>query len=503
MQEKKTTFFKENISEKAMADSKGNCRNGIPTRYVLAIVAFFGFINVYALRVNLSVAIVTMTNLTDNQLSSNNSECPVNNNTAASKHTGEFNWSSTEVGLILGAFFYGYICTQLIGGWLAAHIGGKLLLGYGILWTSLLTLLSPLATRGGFMTLFAVRLLEGLGEGVTFPAMHAIWGKWAPQMERSKLVTFTYSGSHMGTVLSLPISGALANSDFLGGWPSIFYVFGSLGVIWFIAWMMLTASSPAEHPRISEAERNYIEQSVGPNRRLKTPWRSIFTSMPVWAICVAHCCYNWSFYMMLTSLPLYMKTILQFDISQNSQLSAIPYVFLWLLMSISGILADYLRSNGYLTTTVTRKIMNTSGMVIPAVLMVTIKYVNCSQSGALTLVILAVAFSAFSQAGYNVNHLDIAPNFAGILMGISNTIATIPGFLAPYVVGVLTDTENVRAGWQSVFYISASINLFGAIFFAIFASGEQQIWAVVNDDDEEEEESLLNSSDQTESFKRD
>lgn len=53
------------------------------------------------------------------------------------------------------------------------------------------------------------------------------------------------------------------------------------------------------------------------------------------------------------------------------------------------------------------------GMVIPAVLMVTIKYVNCSQSGALTLVILAVAFSAFSQAGYNVNHLDIAPNFAG------------------------------------------------------------------------------------------
>lgn len=459
--------------------SKYTCKNGIPARFVLAVIAFFGFVNVYALRVNLSVAIVSMTNLTENQ-QSNNSECPVGNTTSGKAHTGTFNWSSTEVGLILGAFFYGYICTQLIGGWLAVRLGGKRLLGYGVLWTSVLTLLSPLSTKGGFLALFAVRLLEGLGEGVTFPAMHAIWGKWAPQMERSKLVTFTYSGAHMGTVLSLPISGALADSNFLGGWPSIFYVFGCLGIIWFVFWMLLTASTPDQHPRISEEEKKYIKESIGQNKTFVTPWRSIFTSLPVWAICVAHCCYNWSFYMMLTSLPLYMKTILHFDISQNSQLSAIPYLFLWLLMIMSGILADFLRSRGYLSTTITRKIMNTAGMLIPAILMVTIKYVGCSQDGALTMVILAVSFSAFSQAGYNVNHLDIAPNFAGILMGISNTIATIPGFLAPYVVGVLTATEDVREGWQLVFYISAGINLFGAAVFAIFASGEEQEWANVD-----------------------
>ena len=60
--------------------------------------------------------------------------------------------------------------------------------------------------------------------------------------------------------------------------------------------------------------------------------------------------------------------------------------------------------------------------------------------------------------------------------------------------------QNVRAGWQCVFYISASINIFGAIFFAIFASGEEQEWAIV---DATEGESLLNSADETESNKQD
>ena len=56
--------------------------------------------------------------------------------------------------------------------------------------------------------------------------MNAMWGKWAPTMERSKLGAFTYSGSQFGTVISLPLSGLLCQYGFDGGWPSVFYVFG-------------------------------------------------------------------------------------------------------------------------------------------------------------------------------------------------------------------------------------------------------------------------------------
>ncbi|GFR78863.1 vesicular glutamate transporter 2.2, partial [Elysia marginata] len=93
--------------------------------------------------------------------------------------------------------------------------------------------------------------------------MHAMWGDWAPVWERSKLAAFTYAGAQLGTVFSLPISGYLCDSDIAGGWPSVFYVFGAVGCVWFVVWMAFTHNTPADHPRISTSERDYIEHSIG------------------------------------------------------------------------------------------------------------------------------------------------------------------------------------------------------------------------------------------------
>lgn len=86
----------------------------------------------------------------------------------------------------------------------------------------------------------------------------------------------------MGTVVALPIGGLLAGSG--GGWPSIFYVFGGLGLGWSVLWFFLSASSPAEHSFVSEREREYIEASLQEKttvRSVKTPWLSIVTSGPM------------------------------------------------------------------------------------------------------------------------------------------------------------------------------------------------------------------------------
>lgn len=76
-------------------------------------MAFFGFFNVYALRVNLSVAIVSMTEV---------KTVVLENGTTI--ETQEFDWSSTQQGVILSSFFYGYILTQFVGGLLANKLGG-------------------------------------------------------------------------------------------------------------------------------------------------------------------------------------------------------------------------------------------------------------------------------------------------------------------------------------------------------------------------------------------
>ena len=55
--------------------------------------------------------------------------------------------------------------------------------------------------------------------------MHALWSRWAPPLERSKLVTIAYSGSYFGTVVSMGVCGLLAENL---GWASIFYVAGKM-----------------------------------------------------------------------------------------------------------------------------------------------------------------------------------------------------------------------------------------------------------------------------------
>lgn len=60
-------------------------------------------------------------------------------------------------------------------------------------------------------------------QGVTYPSIHAVWSHWAPPLERSRLATIAFSGSYFGTVISLPLSGMLAEYV---GWPYVFYVFG-------------------------------------------------------------------------------------------------------------------------------------------------------------------------------------------------------------------------------------------------------------------------------------
>ncbi|CAG2064724.1 unnamed protein product, partial [Timema podura] len=109
---------------------------------------------------------------------------------------GTFDWDERTQGLILSSFFWGYVVTHLPGGMLAERFGGKYSLGLGILSTAVLTLLTPLAaTYGGANWLIGVRILEGLGEGSTFPAMNALLAQWAPPSERSRIGSLVFAGA--------------------------------------------------------------------------------------------------------------------------------------------------------------------------------------------------------------------------------------------------------------------------------------------------------------------
>eukprot|EP00112_Aurelia_sp_Birch-Aquarium-sp1_P023445 Seg699.7 transcript_id=Seg699.7/GoldUCD/mRNA.D3Y31 product="Vesicular glutamate transporter 2" protein_id=Seg699.7/GoldUCD/D3Y31 len=439
----------------------------LPKRYLLAILSFFGFLNVYALRVNLSVALVAMV--------SNKTMTDALGNTHILEGA-EFNWNTKEQGIILSSFFYGYIITQIPGGYLAARFGGKNLYGGGILMTGLFTLLTPLAARGNFYLLIAIRVLEGFFEGVTFPCMHAMWSKWAPPFERSKLSTISFSGPFAGTVIGMTLSGTIAHTH---GWPAVFYFFGLIAIIWSVFWFWIITDSPFDHPTITDKELDYLRQELSDDKtEMKVdsiPWYQIFTSVPVWAVIVAHMAENWGYYTLLTSLPTYLKLILKFDLQKTGILASLPYLVMIIVVQSGGRLADFLRSSGRLSTTTVRKTFNSAGFIFQGVFMLVVGYTTNKNIAVLALT-LAVGFGGLAWSGFIVNHLDIAPRYASLLLGISNCFATIPGIVSPLIVGFVTVNET-QEEWRIIFYMAAAVYAFGTIFFLLFSSGERQPWA--------------------------
>jgi len=74
-----------------------------------------------------------------------------------------------------------------------------------------------------------------------------------------------------------------------------------------------------------------------------------------------------------------------------------------------------------------------------ALFLVGVSFLNCTQTAlAVTLMTLSTTMSGVSLCGFFTNHMDIAPQYAGTLMGVSNGIAAVPGFIAPLVAAVLT-----------------------------------------------------------------
>jgi ACS family sodium-dependent inorganic phosphate cotransporter-like MFS transporter 6/7/8 len=169
---------------------------------------------------------------------------------------------------------------------------------------------------------------------------------------------------------------------------------------------------------------------------IKPPWKSFFTSMPVYAIIVANFCRSFSFYLLIIDQAEYFKEALGYNIGSVGFAAALPHLTMSIIVPIGGQIADHLRKN-YMSTTNVRKLMNCGGFGIEAVFLLFVAY-SKNPIAAIAYLTIAVGFSGFAISGFNVNHLDIAPRYASILMGISNGCGTLAGMLCPVVVESLT-----------------------------------------------------------------
>ncbi|KAI3444528.1 hypothetical protein Pfo_001193 [Paulownia fortunei] len=410
-----------------------------PKRWVMVLLCFAAFLLCNMDRVNMSIAILPMSK--------------------------EFNWNSATVGLIQSSFFWGYLLTQIVGGIWADKIGGKLVLGFGVVWWSIATVLTPIAARIGLPFLLVMRAFMGVGEGVAMPAMNNLLSKWIPVSERSRSLALVYSGMYLGSVTGLAVSPILIHKL---GWPSVFYSFGSLGSIWFALWLSKAHSSPNDDPNLSMEEKELIlGGSISKEPVSEIPWKKILSKAPVWALIISHFCHNWGTFILLTWMPTYYNQVLKFNLTESGLLCVLPWLTMAVFANIGGWIADTLVSKGLSITTV-RKIMQSIGFLGPAFFLTQLSNVKTP-----ALAVLCMACSqgsdAFSQSGLYSNHQDIGPRYAGVLLGLSNTAGVLAGVFGTAATGYILQ----KGSWDDVFKVAVALYIIGTLVWNFFSTGEK------------------------------
>ncbi|CAK1547114.1 unnamed protein product [Leptosia nina] len=466
----------------------------IPQRYVLSIMALFAIANAYTMRVCLNLAITQMVKKRDTSVGSIHYDpdaCPDYNEVAnttmkladyllrAQGGVEKFDWSEATQGLLLSSFYYGYILTHLPGGILAERFGGKWVLGLGLLSTAVCTLITPFAVKqGGAVALFVLRVIEGLGEGPTMPAMMAMISKWIPKSERGRMGAIVFGGAQIGNIGGSYFSGLIMHE---GSWENVFYLFGGFGLAWFIIWCFICYSTPNTHPFISDSEKKFLNENVAALIHSKeqdldpVPWKALLRSLPLWSLIIAAIGHDWGYFTMITDLPKYMTDVLKFNIKSTGILSAAPYVAMWIASFFFGIMCDLFIKRGYHSIQNARKIYTTIAATGPGICIILASYSGCDTTLAVFWFIAAMTLMGAYYSGMKINALDITPNYAGTTTALVNGIAAISGIISPYLIGLLTPQSTLKQ-WRVAFWVCLGVLVVTNAIYLVFAKGEQLWW---------------------------
>ena len=448
-------------------------------RFAFAIMLCIANMIIYGLKVNIATAIVGMVKArkVDNPHGEASHECAFDNVTGPGIDLeGPFDWTATEQGIVVSIYFAGYLVGMFPSGYFSDRFNTKNVLLICVLANAILTLLVPI-TAPILIVLYIVRFLTGVMSASNLPVVNVLVGKWVVYEEKSLWVAIIFAGTSLGTVVSIFTSGMILNAF---GWEAVFYIHGALPLIWCAFFYWFFEDSPEEQIYITETERQLIVNTYGHrsphSTKTAVPWKALFTSVPFWALVYTNTFGNFVWYLLLTQLPLYMNKVLRFDIKSNASLSCSPYLLNAIVNPFLGRALDWGRTNGYWSQTNARKIAVFISCIPPSLCLIAIAFVGCNRVATTVLLILSIVLCGAIFVGHLCNHNDLAPNYAGILMGITNTPGTISAFILPGMVGALMEHGHTLARWRIVFWVNIAAQISAFIVYVIFGSGEIQEW---------------------------
>ncbi len=354
----------------------------------------------------------------------------------------EYHWTNTDYANIVIGFRVAYSLGQTVFGRFMDRIGTRRGLSISVIFYSVVSILTSLAT--GFYSFAGFRFLLGAGESGNWPAATKAVSEWFPKRERGLATAFFDSGSSVG--------GAVAAWLILWiyarwGWRPAFAIPGTLGFLWLIVWRWLY-HPPESHPRISEAERQMIladkqERYADTTSGEPLHWRVLLALPQTWGAIVAKGLTDPVWFFVTDWFPIYLVAK---GIELRTGLIAIwiPFLAADLGNFFGGWISGYLIQRGW-PLGKARKAVVIFGGVGVTMLMPTVFTSN------LYLVAMLFAFATFSYAAFstmaNVFPSDLFySQSVATVSGLSGTAAGLGTIVAFMLIGHFSDARSAMTG---------------------------------------------------------
>ncbi len=342
--------------------------------------------------------------------------------TAAPLIKDEMHLSNTAFGLLVSAFFWTYVPGQLIVGWMAHRFNTYIVIAGGVTLWALATVL--IGFTSGFAVLLGLRLLLGIGESVAFPCSSKLIAEHVPQNQVGKANGLTSVGLALGPAFGVLVGGHLMARY---GWRITFIAFGLFTLLWLVPWITMYRNHKAM-TTYSGKVRN-IDESPS--------FFQVFQCRDAWGCAVGHFGSVYTFYFVITWLPLYLVKVRGFTLAEMANIGAVIYIIYAISAVAFGWLADRWIANGTTRNRVTKT------MVITGTLGAAIAMMVCSV-GSQTVIMVSLGFSGIcsglvSPNTYAIGQTLAGPTAAGKWIGFQNCIGNTAGIVGPIITGYLID----------------------------------------------------------------
>jgi sugar phosphate permease len=351
----------------------------------------------------------------------------------------ELGLTNAQFGALGSSFFLLFSVSGILVGFLANRVKTKTIMAaMSIVWA--LSLL-PMVGSVTYLVLLTSRVALGAAEGPAFPvSLHAVY-KWFGDKRRAVPTSVVACGAAFGTGVVAPLITWMIVRY---GWHAAFAVLGALGFVWAVVWLVIGEDGPLG--RFPAATNTFA----------RIPYRRLLLSRTALGVFVGGFAAYWIIALNIVWLANYLVKGLHLDLSSASWIVVLPSATQMLLAPCLAFLSQRMTKAGY-ASRYSRGLLGSVCVVLAGVSMVSLPLVPL---GALKIALIALSFSLGSVIFTLGSTLiaEICPSSQrGAMLGITNSIHTLAGLVAPVAMGLVVDVgANPAAGFRAGF-INAGI----------------------------------------------